>query len=64
MANNQILVAYATWAGATHEDYEKLSWPMRMMVKMIGSTQKEDLRGWDAIREWATELHPKLLGET
>lgn len=44
------------------EDYEKLSWPMRMFVKMVGSSQKEDRRDWEAIRAWAIGLRPKLLG--
>jgi menaquinone-dependent protoporphyrinogen oxidase len=45
------------------EDYEKLSWLMRMFVKKIGSSQTEDHRDWEAIRAWAIELRPKLLGE-
>jgi menaquinone-dependent protoporphyrinogen IX oxidase len=45
------------------EDYEKLSWLMKRFVKMIGSSQTEDRRDWEAIRSWATELRPKLLGE-
>ena len=43
------------------EDYEKLSWLMRLVLKAMGSAEG-DYRNWDAIRDWATGLRPALLG--
>ena len=42
------------------EDYEKLSWLRRLMLKAMGSAEG-DHRDWDAIRGWAAELRPALL---
>lgn len=41
-------------------DYDKLSWLMRQMVKAV-SKEAGDHRDWDAIRNWAKGLRPKLL---
>ena len=43
------------------EDYEKLSWLMRLVLKAMGSAEG-DYRDWEAIRDWATGLRPALLG--
>lgn len=43
------------------EDYKKLSWLMRLMLKAMGSAEG-DYRDWEAIRDWATGLRPVLLG--
>ena len=43
------------------EDYEKLSWLMRLVLKAMGSAEG-DYRDWEAIRDWATGLCPTLLG--
>ncbi len=42
------------------EDYDKLSWLMRQMVKAM-SKEAGDHRDWDAIRNWATGLRLALL---
>ena len=42
------------------EEYETLSWLMRLMLKAMGSAEG-DHRDWDAIRGWAAELRPALL---
>jgi menaquinone-dependent protoporphyrinogen oxidase len=36
-----------------------LSWPLRMLVRLMGMTPK-DLRDWDAIRVWTHGLLPRL----
>jgi menaquinone-dependent protoporphyrinogen oxidase len=41
------------------EDYEKLSWLMRLVLKAM--SEEGDHRDWDAIRDWAAGLRPKLL---
>lgn len=38
-------------------DYEKLSWPVRQIIKSMKSPQG-DFRNWDAIRAWARDLRP------
>ena len=42
------------------EDYEKLSWLMRLVLKAM--SEEGDHRDWDAIRDWAAGLRPALLG--
>jgi menaquinone-dependent protoporphyrinogen IX oxidase len=42
------------------EDYKKLSWLMRLVLKAM--SEEGDHRDWDAIRDWATGLRPALLG--
>lgn len=42
-------------------DYGKLPLPMRLMMKAMGSPQG-DFRDWEAIKTWATGLHPALAG--
>lgn len=41
------------------EDYDKLSWLMRLVLKAM--SKEGDHRDWDAIRDWATGLRPALL---
>ena len=41
------------------EDYEKLSWFMRLMLRVM--SKEGDHRDWDAIRNWAVGLRPALL---
>jgi menaquinone-dependent protoporphyrinogen oxidase len=45
---------------AEGESYEKLSLPLRMVVKAVGE-EAGDYRDWDAIRHWATGLRSVLL---
>ena len=42
------------------EDYEKLSWLMRLVLKAM--SEEGDHRDWDAIRDWTMGLRPALLG--
>ena len=42
------------------EDYEKLSWLMRLMLKAM--SEEGDHRDWDAVRDWTVGLRPALLG--
>ena len=43
------------------EDYENLSWLMRLAVRMIGGRAAGDNRDWASIRQWAARLRPVLL---
>ena len=47
------------FAGAM--DYKKLPLPLRLIMKGM-KAEEGDFRDWDAIREWAMDLHSKLLG--
>lgn len=42
-------------------DYKKLPLLLRLMLKVM-KTPQGDFRDWEAIREWATELRPALMG--
>jgi menaquinone-dependent protoporphyrinogen oxidase len=54
-------VAKGLFGGAI--DPDKLSWPMRMMMKKLLKEPGGDYRNWDAIRDWAVEVHPALVGK-
>ena len=43
-------------------DYDKLSLPLRLMIKHVIKQEEGDYRNWEAIRAWATGLRPALLG--
>ena len=47
------------FAGAM--DYKKHPLPLRLIMKGM-KAEEGDFRDWDAIREWAMDLHSKLLG--
>ena len=46
---------------ASGEDYERLSLPLRMVVKAVAKEEEGDHRDWDEIRRWATGLRSSLL---
>ena len=46
---------------AAGEDYERLSLPLRMVVKAVAKEEEGDHRDWDEIRRWATGLRSSLL---
>ena len=52
-------VGVGLFAGAVN--YKKLSLPMRLVMKAMKSPEG-DFRDWEAIRAWAAELPPALLG--
>jgi len=41
------------------ENYDKLPWLMRLVIKVMGS-RAGDYRDWEAIRDWALTLRPAL----
>lgn len=52
-------VAEGLFAGAM--DFSKLPFALRLMVKAMKS-EEGDLRDWDSIDAWATNMHPVLSG--
>lgn len=44
-------------------DYIKLNLLHKLFVMLIIQARPGDFRNWDAIRDWATSLHPALLKE-
>jgi menaquinone-dependent protoporphyrinogen IX oxidase len=52
-------IGIGTFAGAL--DYNKLSWPTKMIMKSKGA-QEGDFRDWNAIRAWAREPVRTKLG--
>jgi menaquinone-dependent protoporphyrinogen oxidase len=42
-------------------DYKKLPFFVRLMMRMM-NLEQGDFRDWDAIRTWAQEVYPLLLG--
>ena len=54
-------VAKGLFGGAI--DPDKLSWPMRMMMVKLLKEPGGDYRDWEAIRDWAIEVYPALVGK-
>ena len=42
-------------------DYSKLSFVLRLVIKAM-KVPEGDFRNWDAIRDWAANVRPMLLG--
>ena len=52
----------AVGAFAGKADYSKLSFLDGMMSKVMGGDAEGDFRQWEAIRAWANNLRPTLIG--
>jgi menaquinone-dependent protoporphyrinogen oxidase len=52
-------VAKGAFGGAI--DYSKLNFLLRLILKAM-KAEEGDFRDWDAIRTWAAEAYPKLVG--
>lgn len=44
-------------------DYRKLKFLQMLLVMLLFADKPGDFRNWEAIRSWASELYPLLLGE-
>jgi menaquinone-dependent protoporphyrinogen oxidase len=54
-------VAKGMFAGAI--DLARLSWLFRVLLKRVMKEPGGDYRDWDAIRDWAIQTYPALIGD-
>lgn len=40
----------------------KLSWPVRLRMRLTTDLRRGDYRRWDEVRDWATRIAPQLQG--